>query len=73
MVLTVARYGASPFLGISTILGVIVTRFYTRPVVIWLSSHRLFTEMPVLGVARGLTGKQNAPAVGAAVSGGSGR
>ena len=64
--------GFALFLGISTILGVVVTWFYTRPVVIWLSRHRVFTEMPVLGVARGLSGKRTAPAVGA-VSGGAGR
>ncbi len=63
--------GFALFLGISTILGVVVTWFYTRPVVIWLSRHRVFTEMPVLGVARGLSGK-SAPVVGA-VSGGTGR
>jgi preprotein translocase subunit SecD len=64
--------GFALFLGISTILGVVVTWFYTRPVVIWLSRHRVFTEMPVLGVARGLSGKRSAPVVGA-VSGGTGR
>jgi preprotein translocase subunit SecD len=68
--------GFALFLGLSTVLGVVVTWFYTRPVVIWLSSHRLFTEMPVLGVARGLSGKKTAPkpaAPAAAVSGGTGR
>jgi preprotein translocase subunit SecD len=65
--------GFALFLGLSTVLGVIVTWCYTRPVVIWLSSHRLFTEMPVLGVARGLTGRRSAPAPGPAVSGGTGR
>jgi preprotein translocase subunit SecD len=68
--------GFALFLGLSTVLGVVVTWFYTRPVVIWLSSHRLFTEMPVLGVARGLSGKTTAPPATpkpAAVSGGSAR
>lgn len=66
--------GFALFLGISTVLGVIVTWFYTRPTVIWLSRHRVFTEMPVLGVARGLTGrKATAQPVDAAVSGGTGR
>ena len=68
--------GFALFLGLSTVLGVVVTWFYTRPVVIWLSSHRLFTEMPVLGVARGLSGRKStaktAPPT-AAVSGGTGR
>ena len=68
--------GFALFLGLSTALGVVVTWFYTRPVVIWLSSHRLFTEMPVLGVARGLAGKKTAAttaSTAAAVSGGAGR
>ncbi|HET6772497.1 MAG TPA: protein translocase subunit SecD [Acidimicrobiales bacterium] len=65
--------GFALFLGLSTVLGVIVTWCYTRPVVIWLSSHRLFTEMPVLGVARGLTGRRGTAAAGPAVSGGTGR
>ena len=65
--------GFALFLGLSTVLGVIVTWFYTRPVVIWLSRHRLFTEMPVLGVARGLTGRRGTAAGGPAVSGGTGR
>src|SRR5690606_26583665 len=67
--------GFALFLGISTILGVVVTWFYTRPVVIWLSSHRVFTEMPVLGVARGLSGRKSTAKTppAAAVSGGTGR
>jgi preprotein translocase subunit SecD len=65
--------GFALFLGLSTVLGVIVTWCYTRPVVIGLSRHRLFTEMPVLGVARGLAGRGGAPAAGPAVSGGTGR
>jgi preprotein translocase subunit SecD len=65
--------GFALFLGLSTVLGVIVTWCYTRPVVIWLSRHRLFTEMPVLGVARGLTGRRGAAAPDPAVSGGTGR
>jgi preprotein translocase subunit SecD len=65
--------GFALFLGLSTVLGVVVTWFYTRPMVTWLSSSRVFTEMPVLGVARGLTGKQPGSPVDAAVSGGSGR
>src|SRR5690606_37401993 len=44
--------GFALFLGLSTVLGVIVTWFFTRPVVTWLSTKPLFTEMPVLGVAR---------------------
>jgi len=65
--------GFALFLGLSTILGLIVTWFYTRPVVTWLSSSRVFTEMPFLGVARGLAARTPEPEIGAAVSGGSGR
>jgi preprotein translocase subunit SecD len=64
--------GFALFLGLSTVLGVIVTWFYTRPVVIWLSSHRVFTDMPVLGVARGLSGRRGVTEP-AAVAGGTGR
>jgi preprotein translocase subunit SecD len=65
--------GFALFLGLSTVLGVIVTWFYTRPVVIWLSSHRVFTEMPVLGVARGLAARKGVRGERAAVAGGAGR
>ena len=67
--------GFALFLGLSTALGVVVTWFFTRPVVIWLSSHRVFTEMPVLGVARGLSGRKSTAKTppAAAVSGGTGR
>ena len=67
--------GFALFLGLSTALGVVVTWFYTRPMVIWLSSHRVFTEMPVLGVARGLSGRKSTAKTpsAAAVSGGTGR
>ena len=65
--------GFALFLGLSTILGLIVTWFYTRPVVTWLSSSRVFTEMPFMGVARGLAARSPEPEIGAAVSGGSGR
>jgi preprotein translocase subunit SecD len=46
--------GFAFFLGLSTVLDVVVAWFYTRPVVTWLSRSPVFTEMPVLGVARGL-------------------
>ena len=48
--------GFAFFLGLSTILDMVVAWFFTRPVVTWLSRNRAFTEMPVLGVARGLAG-----------------
>jgi preprotein translocase subunit SecD len=46
--------GFAFFLGLSTVLDVVVTWFFTRPVVTMLSRNRTFTEAPVLGVARGL-------------------
>lgn len=46
--------GFAFFLGLSTILGVVVTWFYTRPAVILLSRSRRFSEAPVVGVASGL-------------------
>jgi hypothetical protein len=36
------------------VLDVIVAWFFTRPAVTLLSRNRVFTDMPVLGVARGL-------------------
>ena len=65
--------GFALFLGLSTVLGVIVTWFYTRPVVIWLSRHRVFTDMPVLGVARGLAARPDARERRVAAAGGTGR
>jgi preprotein translocase subunit SecD len=46
--------GFAFFLGLSTVLDVIVAWFFTRPTVILLSRNRFFTEMPAFGVARGL-------------------
>ena len=46
--------GFAFFLGLSTVLDVIVAWFFTRPTVILLSRNRFFTEMPGFGVARGL-------------------
>jgi len=62
--------GFAFFLGLSTILDVVVAWFFTRPVVTYLSRSRMFTEAPVLGVARGLASPTSAkapttPAVGA--------
>ena len=45
--------GFAFFLGLSTVLDVIVAWFFTRPTVILLSRNRFFTEMPGFGVARG--------------------
>jgi preprotein translocase subunit SecD len=46
--------GFAFFLGLSTVLDVLVAWFYTRPAVILLSASHFFTDMPVFGVARGL-------------------
>ena len=46
--------GFALFLGLSTVLDVIVAWFFTRPMVALVSRNRAFTDMPVLGVARGL-------------------
>jgi preprotein translocase subunit SecD len=46
--------GFAFFLGLSTVLDVVVAWFFTRPAVTLLSASRVFTDMPVLGVARGL-------------------
>jgi preprotein translocase subunit SecD len=46
--------GFAFFLGLSTVLDVVTAWFFTRPMVMWLSRSRVFTDMPFLGVARGL-------------------
>jgi preprotein translocase subunit SecD len=46
--------GFAFFLGLSTILDVVVAWFFTRPMVRLLARSRAFTDSPVLGVARGL-------------------
>jgi len=46
--------GFAFFLGLSTLLDVFMTFFFTRPVVILLGRSRTVTEAPVLGVASGL-------------------
>jgi preprotein translocase subunit SecD len=46
--------GFAFFLGLSTVLDVIVAWFYTRPMVTMLSRNSTFTDAPFLGVARGL-------------------
>ena len=55
--------GFAFFLGLSTLLDVVVAFFFTRPLVALLGRNRLFTEARWLGVARGLAA---APAGGAA-------
>ncbi len=55
--------GFAFFLGLSTLLDVVVAWAFTHPVVVLLSRNRVFTEMPFLGVARGLAApKTPAPA-----------
>lgn len=58
--------GFAFFLGLSTVLDMVVAWFFTRPLVTMLSRNRVFTEAPVLGVARGLAAPPSAttPAVG---------
>jgi preprotein translocase subunit SecD len=46
--------GFAFFLGLSTILDMVVAYFFTRPMVVLLGRNRLFTEARWLGVARGL-------------------
>jgi preprotein translocase subunit SecD len=46
--------GFAFFLGVSTILDVVVAYFFTRPLVGLLASNRFFTESRRFGVARGL-------------------
>lgn len=53
--------GFAFFLGLSTLLGVVVTWFYTRPTVIRLSQIRAVAERPIFGVARSVTGAPAPP------------
>ena len=46
--------GFAFFLGLSTILDVVVAYFFTRPMVVLLGRNRVFAEARWLGVARGL-------------------
>ncbi|HET7488211.1 MAG TPA: protein translocase subunit SecD [Acidimicrobiales bacterium] len=46
--------GFAFFLGLSTVLDMVVAYFFTRPMVVMLGRNRLFTEARWLGVARGL-------------------
>jgi preprotein translocase subunit SecD len=46
--------GFAFFLGLSTLLDVVVAWAFTHPIVVLLSRNRVFTEMPFLGVARGV-------------------
>jgi preprotein translocase subunit SecD len=46
--------GFAFFLGLSTILGLVVAWFFTRPLMSLLGRTHLFTDHPILGVGRGL-------------------
>ncbi len=54
--------GFAFFLGLSTILDVVVAYFFTRPMVVLLGRNRVFAEARWLGVARGLGGSAQAAA-----------
>ena len=49
--------GFAFFLGLSTLLDVVIAYFFTRPMVILLGRNRMFTEARWLGVARGLAAR----------------
>lgn len=53
--------GFAFFLGLSTLLDVVVAWAFTHPMVVLLARNRVFTDMPFLGVARGLAAPE-APA-----------
>ena len=46
--------GFAFFLGLSTLLDIVIAYFFTRPMVAILGRNRFFTEARWLGVARGL-------------------
>jgi preprotein translocase subunit SecD len=48
--------GFAFFLGLSTLLDLLTSYFFTRPLVILLGRSRVFTEARHFGVARGLGG-----------------
>jgi preprotein translocase subunit SecD len=65
--------GFAFFLGLSTLLDMLVAWSFTRPAVITLSQNRVFTEMPILGVARGLAVEEQPDARKPAATAGVGR
>jgi preprotein translocase subunit SecD len=54
--------GFAFFLGLSTLLDVIVTWFFTRPAVSLLGRNERLTSMRRVGIARGLAAPSGAPA-----------
>ena len=57
--------GFAFYLGLSTLLDVIITYTFTRPMVVMVGRNRLFTEARWLGVARGLASTSEPKADGA--------
>ena len=57
-----AVQGFAFFLGLSTLLDVITTFFFTRPLVIVLGRSRAVTEARIIGIARGLAADSGVPA-----------
>jgi preprotein translocase subunit SecD len=54
--------GFAFFLGLSTILDIVVTWFFTRPAVFLLGRNEALTSMRGMGIARGLAVRAGAPA-----------
>jgi protein-export membrane protein SecD/preprotein translocase SecF subunit len=52
--------GFAFFLGLATLLDIVVAWFFIRPMVALLAANRFFTESPRFGVARGLAGRTGA-------------
>jgi preprotein translocase subunit SecD len=65
--------GFAFFLGLSTMLDVVVAWFFTRPVVTYLSRSHVFTDMPFLGVARGMATTPQGTTTTATAPAGAGR
>jgi preprotein translocase subunit SecD len=53
--------GFAFFLGLSTLLDIAVTWFFTRPMVVLISRNKLFTSNRLLGVARGVGAPATVP------------
>lgn len=64
--------GFAFFLGMATVLDVVVAWFFTRPLVGLLGRSRLFTEARFIGVARGLRRREDQEAVDALAGAGAG-
>ena len=58
--------GFAFFLGLSTLLDIVVAYFFTRPMVVLLGRNRVFTSARWLGVARGLAAPAPVPVPGGA-------